>query len=67
MKSRMRKRLLMITVLIVVASTLSLTGAVLAQSSANYDLGCWGVFTAGGGCGVDQIGARKSSSCFPIA
>ena len=35
--------------LIVLFVMLSASGLVLAQSSANFDLGCWGVFTTTGG------------------
>lgn len=35
--------------LIVVFIMLSASGLVLAQSSATFDLGCWGVFTTAGG------------------
>jgi hypothetical protein len=35
--------------LIVMLVILSASGLALAQSSANFDLGCWGVFTTTGG------------------
>ncbi len=39
----------MILLLLIVGGLLSVAGLTLAQSSASYDLGCWGVNTVGGG------------------
>lgn len=46
-KSRKLWRIVLATVIVV--GLLSITGLAFAQSSQNYDLGCWGVMTSAGG------------------
>ncbi len=38
-----------VMIVAIVAGLLSVTGLAMAQSSAAYDLGCWGTITSGGG------------------
>ena len=38
-----------VLVAVIVAGLLSVAGLAFAQSSQNYDLGCWGVTSSGGG------------------
>jgi hypothetical protein len=39
----------MVMIVAIVGGLLSVTGLAMAQSSAAYDLGCWGTITSGGG------------------
>ena len=43
------KRIKIIVLLAVLLAGLSVSGMALAQSSGNFDLGCWGVVTTAGG------------------